>query len=43
LASLSSGKLQKYELLKNPLNPFGTKRKVAGKGRFGLVDILPGV
>jgi hypothetical protein len=28
---------------KNPLNPFETKRKVAGKGWFSLVDFLPGV
>jgi hypothetical protein len=34
--SLSPGKLRKHELLKNPPNPFGTKRKVAGKDRFGL-------
>jgi hypothetical protein len=27
---------QKHELLKNPLNPFGTKRKISGKGRFSL-------
>jgi hypothetical protein len=38
LASLSPGKLQKHELLKkNPLNPFGTKRKFVGKGRASLV------
>jgi hypothetical protein len=43
MASLSPGKLRKHELLKNPPNPFGTKRKVVGEGRFGLVDFLPGV
>jgi hypothetical protein len=41
LTSLSPGKLRKHELLKNPPNPFGTKRKVVGKGRFSLIDFLP--
>jgi hypothetical protein len=37
------GKFKNHELLKNPLNPFGTKGKVVGKGRFSLIDFLSGV
>jgi hypothetical protein len=43
LASLSPGKLRKHELLKNPPNASGTKKKVVGKGRFSFVDFLPEV
>jgi hypothetical protein len=38
-----SQKLQKHKIIKNFPNPFGAKRKVVGKGRFGLVDFLPEV
>jgi hypothetical protein len=39
----SSQKLQKHKIIKNFPNPFGTKRKVVGKGRFSLLDFLPEV
>jgi hypothetical protein len=34
---------KKHKNLKNFSNPFGTKRKVVGKGRFSLVEFLPEV
>jgi hypothetical protein len=33
----------KHQLFKNSSNPFGTKRKVAGKGRLFNRDFLPEV
>jgi hypothetical protein len=36
-----SWKFQKHKNLKNFSNLFGTKKKVVGKGRFGLVGFLP--
>jgi hypothetical protein len=41
--NFSSRKLQKHKNFKNFKKPFGTKRKVVGKGRFSFVDFLPEV
>jgi hypothetical protein len=40
MAEIPARKNFKNTNLKYFSNPFGTKRKIVGKGRFGLVDFL---
>jgi hypothetical protein len=40
---VKTSKTQKPQKLPRSLWDFGTKRKVVGKGRFGLIDFLPEV